>query len=269
MGPGDTAQSLWVRWHGFRGAFLAGPESFFELMRTYTLREAWCADQAAYERGEDDARAWYKDPAGVWHWSNHVRFGGTVRDAAELAIASRPEGPSWFWWNETPAPLADDDSASSLTSRWSEWRSAFHTGKAEFIAKLFEWSVDAVRHPDGIVDDSSPRPKTPTPRWPTGKASKSNFEDRAKKVNGKANMTSKKYSISQQIQQTGATDRYRWSVEIRIDENGEDSEPVVKAEGVVRGRSRAKEVAERFTSWSLKMFDVFGRSYLDDDDDDE
>ena len=61
-----------------------------------------------------------QDASGLWHY-RHTDVTGHVNDAARDAIEYRI-GPSWFWFNDTPAPIYNTDDSGSLLERWKAWR---------------------------------------------------------------------------------------------------------------------------------------------------
>lgn len=80
--------------------------------------------------------------------------GATVEDAAAmcldelntLAHGRLRSRPAWFWFNDTPAPIAPDDSVSSLVDRWHIWREALACRSCGALSALLEWR-DALRLP--------------------------------------------------------------------------------------------------------------------------
>jgi hypothetical protein len=97
---------------------------------------------------------WKQDRAGVRHWVGRLGSGdsGTsVYDAAMKCLDTRParpavgdDEPAWFWFNETPAPIAEGDGARSLSRRWIAWREAYQAGGPAFLDLLRAWSVGPV-----------------------------------------------------------------------------------------------------------------------------
>jgi hypothetical protein len=60
------------------------------------------------------------DKSGLSHY--HFLELGPVQVAAEDALAHRPEGAAWFWFENTPTPIEAKDDIVQLTDRWNEWR---------------------------------------------------------------------------------------------------------------------------------------------------
>lgn len=82
---------------------------------------------------------WKTDPSGVHH-GTYLNREGHVSTAAEVAIATRPVGACWFWFNGTPAPMSGSDTALKLTERWIDWRHAYQTDAVAFLDKIAEWT---------------------------------------------------------------------------------------------------------------------------------
>lgn len=77
-----------------------------------------------------------QDPSGLWHYGI-LGWAGDVWKAADDALANKPEGTCWFWFNGTPAPMvANDDGAAILVCRWEAVRNAYRTEEAE---ELMGW----------------------------------------------------------------------------------------------------------------------------------
>lgn len=70
---------------------------------------------------------WIIDPSGLCHWHNTESVFPHVLRGIEDALATKPVLPCWFWWNETPAPIAWGDTADTLYARWEGWRAAYQT----------------------------------------------------------------------------------------------------------------------------------------------
>lgn len=64
--------------------------------------------------------------------------------------------------------------------------------------------------------------------------------------------------------------RYRWSLAVHVDENGEEaSEAVFWMKGKAPSESAARDMIEKFTKLTLKSYDLLGHSKYSNDDDDE
>lgn len=111
----------------------------------YDRNQCWCVDQAKIERQDIESNLWQQDVSGLWHWSGRIYFGGMVYNGAELALEWLPEGPAWFWWSQTPAPVAPGDDAAALTQRWMQWNAAYHADKSVFMTMMHQWCVGARR----------------------------------------------------------------------------------------------------------------------------
>lgn len=72
------------------------------------------------------------DPSGLRHFDapGGITCGdmGTMLVAA-LRIHEANPAPSWFWFNDTPAPIIPGDTADTLADRWAKWRQAYQSGK--------------------------------------------------------------------------------------------------------------------------------------------
>jgi hypothetical protein len=75
-----------------------------------------------------------RDPCGLWHY-HFERVSGTVFTAADDAVANRPDGAAWFWFNDTHAPMHTGDSGDALHTRWQEWRESAQR------ARLYDYCV--------------------------------------------------------------------------------------------------------------------------------
>lgn len=85
---------------------------------------------------------WKRDPSGGHHWIGYVA--GHVSNAAAVALATRPAGTCWFWFNDTPSAIAPNDSVSGLVQRWQDWREAYRAGGPALLEKLRTWSLNWV-----------------------------------------------------------------------------------------------------------------------------
>ena len=80
-----------------------------------------------------------EDPGGLLHYTCNP--GVTLLDAARDALENRPEGPCWFWFNDTPASMDYGDTAHDLAHRWQSWR----TGYAVYLVdRLRERVLDTI-----------------------------------------------------------------------------------------------------------------------------
>lgn len=85
---------------------------------------------------ETEQGRFVQDQSGLWHYQ--CQKGRHVSDATEDALQNRPEGPVWFWFNGTLAPIFPSDSPENLMDRWHEWRDAFQRNPRELRDKLEE-----------------------------------------------------------------------------------------------------------------------------------
>ena len=65
----------------------------------------------------------YLTENGISHYecSEVTPLSGALIDALEHC----PKGPSWFWWEDTPAVIYPRDDELDLYYRWIEWRTAY------------------------------------------------------------------------------------------------------------------------------------------------
>jgi hypothetical protein len=78
--------------------------------------------------------SWHQDYSGLYHYRFESAL-GTVSEAIQEALATRPLGPAWFWFNDTFCPMqppnagADpEQEAIDLYSSWSHWRDSYKNG---------------------------------------------------------------------------------------------------------------------------------------------
>lgn len=62
-----------------------------------------------------------RDRAGLWHYQ-YTEAGGGVERAAFDALQNLRYYPLWFWFNDTPCPVHQNDDIASLVSRWMVWK---------------------------------------------------------------------------------------------------------------------------------------------------
>lgn len=113
-------------------------------------------DAHGFEKAQLRQPEWTTDRAGLQHWRGHVGLGGTAEDAARRCLDTlsgvlhgrRPSSPAWFWWNDTPAPIVDDDTVKALVERWLAWREETACRSCSAVALLSEWSFTRLREPD-------------------------------------------------------------------------------------------------------------------------
>ncbi|MDP1719314.1 MAG: hypothetical protein Q8L24_02725 [bacterium] len=89
-----------------------------------------------------------QDLSGLWHYGV-LCWAGDVWKAAEDALANKPEGVCWFWFNGTPAPMVADDSVAVLVCRWGAVRNAYKTEETE---ELMGWWRRFALNPEGLPD---------------------------------------------------------------------------------------------------------------------
>jgi hypothetical protein len=110
------------------------------LMQMIPPSEQELAEAQAVVRSTVNGR-FRKDRSGLWHYA-HTSM-GTVYSAAHDAIDYRPAESSWFWFNDTPAPMYTSDSIGSLVGRWSAWRTAIQSGlSSNLVDFLLELSTE-------------------------------------------------------------------------------------------------------------------------------
>ncbi|OGN00730.1 MAG: hypothetical protein A3I26_03810 [Candidatus Yanofskybacteria bacterium RIFCSPLOWO2_02_FULL_43_10] len=85
-----------------------------------------------------------QDESGLYHYKNISH--NHVFDALKDAIKNRP-GVTWFWFNETPAPIFLKDTPKVLLARWEAWRKAYQSdrgglviGTSHFLSVLLKMS---------------------------------------------------------------------------------------------------------------------------------
>jgi len=78
------------------------------------------------------SRYYTKDKAGIYHYQNHNI--GQVFTAVGIALRERPNGPAYFWFNDTFCPIVPNDTEESLLVRWEEWRDEYQKG-SNFLLK--------------------------------------------------------------------------------------------------------------------------------------
>jgi hypothetical protein len=78
--------------------------------------------------------SWYQDYSGLHHYQ-FDRALGTVLEAIQEALATRPLGPAWFWFNDTFCPMRPphvgsdpEQEAIDLYNSWSHWRDSYQNG---------------------------------------------------------------------------------------------------------------------------------------------
>jgi hypothetical protein len=72
-----------------------------------------------------DLGFYVQDQSGLWHYTGR-RIGTDVIDCARDALAHRPEGPAWFWFNGTFAPMVvKKDSPKALAARLQSWKGGY------------------------------------------------------------------------------------------------------------------------------------------------
>lgn len=49
--------------------------------------------------------------------------------ATAIRIHEANPVPSWFWFNDTPAPILPGDTVDTLGDRWWKWRESYQGGK--------------------------------------------------------------------------------------------------------------------------------------------
>lgn len=91
---------------------------------------------------ETDLGKFVTDASGLAHY---VRTStGVVDMAVRDALKHRPDGPAWFWFMSTPAPIQPNDEESDLLARWGKWRSSFQRNPESILELLEEYSKTAV-----------------------------------------------------------------------------------------------------------------------------
>lgn len=70
---------------------------------------------------ETELGRYLQDPSGLWHYQprDSVHLSAS---AARDALASRPAGPCWFWFDGTFCPIYPKDIPYDLVVRWRQWQ---------------------------------------------------------------------------------------------------------------------------------------------------
>jgi hypothetical protein len=74
---------------------------------------------------------YHHDKSGLWHYQ-HKEIPSTIEQVAADAIEFR-QGPSWFWFDGTPAPLDATDTPTSLIQKWLEWRRVWQSSSEVLV----------------------------------------------------------------------------------------------------------------------------------------
>jgi hypothetical protein len=92
------------------------------------------------------AGAFVQDACGLWHYRWMSSAIGWIGDALADALAGRPSGACWFWWNGTFAPMHLGDSPGALHARWNALRDGYQRNPNATLAALHEIYLDALSH---------------------------------------------------------------------------------------------------------------------------
>lgn len=74
-----------------------------------------------------------KDKSGLWHYKVDI---GHIDNAIDDVLKHKPKEATWFWFNDTPAPIFSGDTKETLYIRWNEWRDTFQQNPESLLSQL-------------------------------------------------------------------------------------------------------------------------------------